>query len=128
MTDTLLRKLSDKILEVYNLEHAEEFTNIFTDLTKEIKEDSYRYFNLVKKLAKCEGEKERQERIVNVYKEAFDVAKDVFDEERELREKIEKEKEQVEYDKEYFMNFVNEFLESRKEKIIDIYIDKEPSS
>ena len=104
MTDTLLRKLSDKITKIYNLELAGELTDIFVDLTKEIKEDSYRYFNLVKKLAKREIEKERQEEIAKSNKKAYDVAKEVYDEERELRKKIEKEKEQAEYDKEYFAN------------------------
>ena len=113
MTDTLLRKLSDKISEVYELDLAEELTDIFVDLTKEIKEDSYRYFNLAKKLAKCEKEKERQEGIVKSYKMAYKAAKEVVDEERGLREKIEKE--QIEYDKEYFANELSLFF----------YIDKE---
>ena len=102
----------NKISEVYELDLAEELTDIFVDLTKEIKEDSYRYFNLAKKLAKCEKEKERQEIIAKSYKKAFAVAKEVFDEERELREKVEKEKEQAEYDKEYFMDFANELLKN----------------
>ena len=113
MTETLLRELSDKITEIYYLDLAEELTDIFTDLTKEIKEDSYRYFKLAKKLAICEKEKERQEIIAKSYKKAYKVAKEVFDEERELREKIEKEKEQAEYDKEYFANFANELFENR---------------
>ena len=124
MTDTLLRKLSDKITEIYNLELAGELTDIFVDLTREIKEDSYRYFNLVKKLAKREIEKERQEEIAKSYKKAYDVAKEVYDEERELREKIEKEKEQAEYDKEYFANFAKELLENREEKNVNFHIDK----
>ena len=81
-----LNELSDKIAEVYNLELAEELTDIFVDLTDQIKEDDHKYFNLVKKLAKLQieyekmkEEKERQETIVNVYKSAYDVAKDLYD-------------------------------------------------
>ena len=113
MTETLLEKLSSKITEVYDVELAKEITDIFIDLTEQIKEDSYRYFNLVKKLAKREIEKERQERVAESYKKAFEVAKETYNEEREHREKMEREKEQAEYDKEYFVNFAKELLENR---------------
>ena len=123
MTKTLLEKLSSKINDVYDLNLAEELTDTFVDLTDQIKEDSYRYFNLVKKLAKLEVKKEkiekgkeRRERIVSVYKDAYKVAKEVFDEERERGEKIETEKEQAEYDKEYFANFAKELLENREDE------------
>ena len=59
MTEQLLEKLSTKLTEVYDLELAEELTDIFMGLTKQIKEDDYRYFNLVKKLAKLEVKKEK---------------------------------------------------------------------
>ena len=124
MTETLLEKLSDEITEVYNLELAKELTDIFVDLVDQIKEDDYRYFNLVKKLAKLEiekgkikEEKERQERIVSVYRDAYDVAKEVYDEERERGDRLEREKERAEYDKEYFANFAKELLENREEKL-----------
>ena len=109
MTETLLERLSGTIVKVYDLELAEELTDIFVDLTDQIREDDYRYFNLAKKLAelqmryeKMKEEKERQERIVKSYKTAYDVAKDMYDERGEILERIEKEKEQAEYDKEYF--------------------------
>ena len=37
MTETLLEKLSSKIAEVYDLELAEEITDIFIHLTEQIK-------------------------------------------------------------------------------------------
>ena len=62
MTETTLRKLSDKISEVYNLGLAKELSEIFIDLKKEVKEDEYKYFDLVKDLAELETEKERQKK------------------------------------------------------------------
>ena len=62
---------------------------------------------------KREIEKERQERVAESYKKAFEVVKEMYNEEREHREKIEREKEQAEYDKEYFANFAKELLENR---------------
>ena len=74
MTEKLLEELSDKFNEVYDLKLYTELTDIFVNLTDQIKEDDRKYFSLVKKLTvlqvKCE--------------------------------KLEKEKEQAEYDKEYF--------------------------
>ena len=74
MTEKLLEELSDKFNEVYDLKLNTELTDIFVNLTDQIKEDDRKYFSLVKKLTvlqvKCE--------------------------------KLEKEKEQAEYDKEYF--------------------------
>ena len=61
MTETLLRKLSDKISEVYDLSLAKELTDIYVELTEQIREDDYKYFNLAKKLAKLEKEKDRIE-------------------------------------------------------------------
>ena len=123
MTETLLGQLSEKINEVYDLNLAEELiiTDIFVDLVDQIKEDDYRYFNLIKKLAKMEianqkikREAERQERIVNVYKTAYDVAKDMYDERGEILERMEKEKEQAEYDKEYFAKELRKEFENEK--------------
>ena len=107
MAETILRKLSDKISEIYDLSLAKELTDIYVDLTKQIKEDDYNYFNLVKDLAALEIEKERQENIVKVCEKAYD-------EQGKLLEKIKREKEQIEYDKEYFANFAKELLENRE--------------
>ena len=59
MSEKTLRKLSDRISEVYNLELVKELSEIFIDLTKEIKEDEYKYFNLVRELAELEIEYEK---------------------------------------------------------------------
>ena len=74
------------------------------DLTEQIKEDNYNYFNLVKDLAALEIEKERQENIVKVCEKAYD-------EQGKLLEKIKKEKVRIEYDKEYF---AKELLKNRE--------------
>ena len=42
-TEELLRKLSDKIADIYDLEFAEEFTEIFKALVTRIKDTSKRY-------------------------------------------------------------------------------------
>ena len=62
MTETVLEKLSSKITDVCDLELAGELTDIFVNLTEQIKEDSHRYLNLVKKLAQREIEKEKIEK------------------------------------------------------------------
>ena len=74
MTETLLRKLSDKISEVYDLSFAKELTDIYVELTEQIKEDDYKYFNLVKDLAELQVK----------------------------YEKIKEEKDRIEYDKNHF--------------------------
>ena len=75
-TEKLLEKLSNKFNEVYDL----ELTDIFVNLTSQVKKDNRKYFSLAKKLAelqiKCE--------------------------------KLKKEKEQAEYDKEYFEKILKE--------------------
>ena len=50
-TEEPLRKLSDKIAEIYDLGFAEEFTEIFEDLVSRMKDKSKRHWRLVKKLA-----------------------------------------------------------------------------
>ena len=74
ISERLLEKLSGKLNEVHDPKLQEELTNILTNLVKEVKEDNYEYFRLVRKLAELEMELER----------------------------VEKEKKQAEYDKEYF--------------------------
>ena len=64
-TEELLRKLSDKIAEIYDREFArEEFTGIFVVLVSRLKNTSKRYWSLVKKLAACEKERDELRRIV----------------------------------------------------------------
>ena len=79
--EELLRKISDKIGEIYDLDIAEEFTDIFVELVRRTKGASKRYWSLVRALATIE--KERDE----LHKE--------LEEERRLRL-------QAEYDNEYY--------------------------
>ena len=76
-----MRKISDKIGEIYDLDLAEEFTHIYEDLVTRVKGLSKRYWNLVKTLATIEKERD------------------------ELRKELEEERRlrlQAEYDKEYY--------------------------
>lgn len=61
-TKEILKELSDKIAEVYDLELAEEMTVIFEDLTNNINEASKRYWSLVRKLAAIEKERDEERR------------------------------------------------------------------
>ena len=76
-----LKSISDKISEIYDLDHAEEFTDIYMELVKRVKGSSKRYWSLVKTLAMIEKERD------------------------ELRKELEEERRlrlQAEYDKEYY--------------------------
>ena len=55
-TEEILRKLLDKITLTYDLEFAEEFTEVFEDLVSCIRHKSKRHWRLVKKLAAIEKE------------------------------------------------------------------------
>ena len=61
-TEELLRKLSDKITEIYDLEFADEFTRIFEDLVSHVKDRSKRHWRLVNKLAAIEKERDEERR------------------------------------------------------------------
>ena len=54
----VLKDLNDKIAEVYNLDLAEEMTDIYIDLTDRIDVMSRSYWKLVKVLAKTEKERD----------------------------------------------------------------------
>ena len=53
-TEEILKKLSDKIAEIYDPEFAEEFTEIFEVLVTHIKNTSKGYWTSVRKLATCD--------------------------------------------------------------------------
>ena len=64
----LFERLSEKISKIYDVEFAKEITEIFIDLTSrsaelvmKCEEESTRYWNLVKKLAKCEKERDKEQ-------------------------------------------------------------------
>ena len=74
ISERLLEKLSGKLNEVHDPKLQEELTSILASLVREVKEDNYEYFRLVRKLAELQMNFER----------------------------VEKGREQAEYDKEYF--------------------------
>ena len=59
-TKEILRKLSDKIADIYDPEFSEEFTKIFEVLVTRIKNTSKGYWSLVRKLAACEKERDME--------------------------------------------------------------------
>ena len=69
MTETLLRKLSEKIAEIYDLEFADKFTEIFEVLVTRIKNTSKGYWSLVRKLAACEKERDMEREKVRILEE-----------------------------------------------------------
>ena len=118
----VLRELSDKIAEVYNLELAGEMTNIYIDLVTRADDASRKYWKLVKTLAAIEKERDglrkklEEERVTNESKtKSFDIAtetaKKMIDKERELREKAEREGDQAEYDREYYAMQLMEYID-----------------
>ena len=54
----ILMELDSKIAEVYDLELAEEMTDIYIDLTDRVDELSKNYWKLVKALAKTEKDRD----------------------------------------------------------------------
>ena len=62
-----LKSISDKISEIYDLDLAEEFTDIIVELIRRVKETSRRYWKLVRTLAAIE--KERDELLKELEKE-----------------------------------------------------------
>ena len=58
MNAKILKKISDKIGEIYDLDLAEEFTDIFVELVCRTKETSKRYWSLAKALATIEKERD----------------------------------------------------------------------
>ena len=81
-TEELLRKLSDKITLIYDLEFAEEFTEFFEDLVSRIKDKSKRHWKLVKKLAVIERERDEERRARALAKYDVDYVAKELDEER----------------------------------------------
>ena len=88
--EELLRNISDKISEIYDLDLAEEFTDIYGDLVSRVKATSKRYWSLVKTPATIEKERD------------------------ELRKELEEERRlrlQAEYDKEYYATPLMEHMD-----------------
>ena len=53
-----LKSIFDKISEIYDLDLAEEFTDIYGELVRCVKETSKRYWSLVNTLAMIEKERD----------------------------------------------------------------------
>ena len=125
-TEELLRKLSDKIAEIYDLEFAEEFTEVFEDLVSRMKDKSKRHWRLVKKLAAIEKERDEERRARALAEYAVDYLAKELDEERCARaqaeddvERLVKERDEerivrkhLEYDVEYL---TKELIEERNQ-------------
>ena len=125
-TEELLRKLSDKIAEIYDLEFAEEFTEIFEDLASRMKDKSKRHWRLVKKLAAIEKEHDEERRARALVEYDVDYLAKELDEERCARaraeddvERLMKERDEerivrkhLEYDGEYL---TRELIEGRNQ-------------
>ena len=111
----VLKDLNDKIAEVYNLDLAEEMTNIYIDLTDRIDVMSRNYWKLVKALAKTEKERDEYYKKLKIeemksksksksLKVYIDTIKETLEEERGIKDRLKKEKDQVEYDRDYYQN------------------------
>ena len=125
-TEELLRKLSDKITLVYDLEFAGEFTEIFEDLVSYTKDKSKRHWRLVKKLAAIEKERDEERRARALAEYDVDYLAKELDEERCARaqaeddvERLVKERDEkriarkhLEYDVEYL---TKELIEERNQ-------------
>ena len=87
----VLRELSDKIVEVYDLELAGEMSDIYNDLVTRTDEASRKYWKLVKSLAT-----ERYELLKKLQAIKNSIEKrESIKEERELRKKAERERVQA---------------------------------
>ena len=105
MSDKLVEtfeKLSGKILEIYDVKLSKEITDVYeclvshaANLMDEHNKLEGRYWDLVKKLAKCEKERDWEREKVSIHEESHWKLVKEFNKERIA-------KEQAEYDKEYF--------------------------
>ena len=118
-TEEILKILSDKIEEIYDLEFAEEFTEIFEDLVSRMKDKSRRHQRLVKKLAAIEKERDEERRARALAQYNVDYLSKELDEERCARA-------QAEDDVERLVNERDEEYVTRKHLEYDVeYLTKE---
>ena len=111
----VLKDLNDKIAEVYNLDLAEEMTDIYIDLADRIDVMSRNYWKLVKALVKTEKERDEYYKKLKIeemksksksksLKVFIDTIKETLEEEREIKDRLKKEKDQARYDRDYYRN------------------------
>ena len=142
----VLMELDSKIAEVYDLDLAEEMSDIYVDLTDRLKEFSSKYWKLVNALAKTEKERddllmkynglfEEHNKTLEKYEECLrrnnGTLKQYNETSREYYgllkdaaktiEKVEKEKDQAEYDRDYYRDEVYR-LRTQNEALIESHI------
>ena len=95
-TEKILRKLTDEIAEVYNLDLAERMTETYEDLVKKIKATSKQYWSLAGKLATIEKQRDELRNKFNDEQmknrstiKSFDAVGELYKKQRELYEKSE---------------------------------------
>ena len=140
----VLIELDSKIDEVYDLDLAEEMSDIYIDLSGRINGLDTEYWKLVKTLAKTEKDRDDLFRKLDIEKKmvkmTFEIGMDLVQEECKVQDKlnIEKdklnieidklniEKDQIEYDRDYYRDEVyrlraqNEALMESHNKCIDV--------
>ena len=133
----VLIDLDSKISEVYDLELAEEMTDIYIDLLDRADELSTNYWKLVKALARTEKERDDLLRELEVEKKIskakseeckmiFEIGMDTVQKERKIQDELDIEKDQAEYDRDYYRDEVyrlrvqNEALTESHIKCIDV--------
>lgn len=94
---SVLKRLSDKISEVYDLELQEELTEIFEGVVSEYEEliDAY----------------EKKTIRLKIWKEYSDVGQRMYHEKCDELDKVLEEKEKVEYDRDYFEKYSKELVD-----------------
>ena len=108
--ENILKKLTDEIAEIYDLDLAERITETYEDIIRKVKSSSKQYWSLVGKLAMIEKERDefrekfKEEEMKNrsmriSFKIYGDTTMKNLDEERRLREKAERERDQALYDR-----------------------------
>ena len=99
-----LKKLSDKICEVYDLELAEELTEIFNDIVSE-------YKGFIDACNESGGKLESRRKFC-------DVARKMYHEKCDELDKVLEEKEQAEYDRDYYEKYSKELVDEINRKNI----------
>ena len=127
LKDVLL-ELDSKIAEVYDVDLAEEMTDIYIDLSDRVNELSSQYWKLVKALAKTEKERDDLARELKIKSKecemVFEMGMVTVREERKVQAQLDIEKDQIEYDKNYYRDEVyrlrvrNEVLTESHEKCV----------
>ena len=126
----VLEELNNKITEVYDLDLAEEMSDIYIDLVHRVDVMSKKYWKLVKALATIEKERDefykkfkkeemRNKSMLESLTVCIDTAKKMLEEEREIQDNIEKERDQAEYDKNYYRNELDKEIEFQRDFLMN---------